>query len=197
MIRKFIVNREIGEDMMQKQQIRKEMIAFRTKLSFPDRVHASRKICERIKQLPIYQEATSILAYFAVRNEVSLYPLIEDAWRSGKRVSLPSMKQDKIIPRLFTTPSTLEEGEFHVLEPDKSCEKIDITKLDLVLVPGVSFDQRGYRLGFGKGHYDRFFEKLPEVYKCGIAYDGQIVETIYPEVHDIPMNIIITPNKQL
>lgn len=179
---------------MDKQSIRKEMFALRTKMSFPDRVKASREICDKIKQLPVYQKASSILAYFAVRNEVSLYPLIEDAWRSGKRISLPSMEQDEIIPRLFTTPSTLEEGKFHVLEPDKSCEKIDTTKLDLVLVPGVAFDQNGYRLGFGKGHYDRFFEKLPDVYKCGIAYDVQMVETIYPEVHDIAMDIVITSN---
>ncbi|MCH5585407.1 5-formyltetrahydrofolate cyclo-ligase [Shimazuella sp. AN120528] len=182
---------------MKKQTIRKDMIALRTKMSSPDRIQASRKICEKIKQLPIYQEATSILAYFAVRNEVSLYPLFEDAWRSGKRVSLPSMEQDKIVPRLFTTPSALETGDFHIMEPDKSCEKIDITKLDLVLVPGVAFDRKGYRLGFGKGHYDRFFEKLPDVYKCGIAYDEQIVETIYPEVHDIPMDFVLTPNKEI
>lgn len=163
-------------------------------MSSPDRVQASLKICEQIKQLSIYQEAASILAYFAIRNEVSLYPLIEDAWRSGKKVSLPRMEQDEIVPRLFTTPSTLQEGAFHVLEPDPSCEKIDITKLDLVLVPGVAFDHHRYRLGYGKGHYDRFFEKLPDVYKCGIAYDEQIVETIYPEVHDIPMDLVLTPN---
>src|SRR4051794_11777230 len=120
------------------------MIELRTKMSFPDRVKASREICDKIKQLPIYQEATSFLAYFAVHNEVSLYPLIEDAWRLGKRVSLPSMERDEIVPRLFTTPSTLTEGAFHVLEPDKSCEKTDISKLDLVLVPGVAFDQKGY-----------------------------------------------------
>jgi 5-formyltetrahydrofolate cyclo-ligase len=180
--------------MNEKQLLRKKMIALRSKMSSPDCVKASRKLCDRIKQLSVYQEASSILVYFAVRKEVSLYPLIEDAWRSGKRVSLPSMENDEIVPRLFTTPSSLKEGKFHVLEPDESCEKINIAKLDLMLIPGVAFDIKGYRLGFGKGHYDRFLDKIPHVYKCGIAYDEQIVETIYPEVHDIPMDVVLTPS---
>jgi 5-formyltetrahydrofolate cyclo-ligase len=180
---------------MHKNYIRQEMIALRSKLGFPYRVQASRNICEQIKQLSEYKNASSILVYFSVRKEVSLYPLIEDAWKQGKRVSLPSMEQNKIVPRLFTSPSDLEQGEFHILEPRSGCEKVDIHELDLVLVPGVAFDQKGYRLGFGKGHYDRFFSKRPDVYKCGIGYYEQIVETIYPEVHDIPMDVVITSRK--
>ncbi|WP_028778435.1 5-formyltetrahydrofolate cyclo-ligase [Shimazuella kribbensis] len=180
---------------MNKNSIRQEMLARRMKMRSPYRVQASRNICEQIKQLPIYKNASSILAYFSVRNEVSLYPLIEDAWKQGKRVSLPSMKQDEIIPRLFTSPSDLEQSEFHILEPRSGCEKVDLHELDLVLVPGVAFDQQGYRLGFGKGHYDRFFSNIPDVYKCGIAYHEQIVETIFPEVHDIPMDLVITSGK--
>jgi 5-formyltetrahydrofolate cyclo-ligase len=182
---------------LDKDTIRKEMLAFRKKIGVSFRIQSARKICDRITQLPIYHKASSILVYFSVRNEVSLYPLIEDAWIKGKTVSLPRMEQDEIVPRLFTSPSELEHGDFHVLEPNVSCEKVNIKKIDLVLVPGVAFDTKGFRLGFGKGHYDRFFVHLPKVYKCGIAYDEQIVETIYPEAHDIPMDLIVTPNRNI
>ncbi len=177
---------------MNKQMIRQEMLQLRSQLLPPYRVQASREICEQIKQLPIYQDARTILAYFAFRNEVSLYPLIEDAWSKGKQVVLPRMDQDRLFPVLFTSPSELVEGAFKVLEPNFTCQPLDPTEIDLVLVPGVAFDGQGYRLGYGKGHYDRFFSNLPDVYKLGIAYYEQIVETIYPETHDISMNSVVS-----
>lgn len=178
--------------MTSKSTVRQEILTLRNQLSAPYRVQASKQICERITKLPTYQAANTILAYFSMKNEVSLYPLIEAAWRQGKRVALPQMEQDQIIPRLFTSPSELEIGAFSVLEPAATCEQIPLEQLDFVVVPGVAFDKARYRLGFGKGHYDRFFAQLPTVYKCGVAYEEQIVGTIYPEVHDIPMNIVIT-----
>jgi 5-formyltetrahydrofolate cyclo-ligase len=175
-----------------KSIIRQEILILRSQLNTPYRVQASKQICERISQLPIYQKADTILAYFSMKNEVSLYPLMEVAWRQGKRVALPKMEQDQIIPRLFTSPSELEFGAFSVLEPAATCEQIPLEQLDFVIVPGVAFDKARYRLGFGKGHYDRFFAQLSTVYKCGVAFEEQIVGTIYPEVHDIPMDIVIT-----
>jgi 5-formyltetrahydrofolate cyclo-ligase len=166
-------------------------------MELPQQIQASRKIGDRIRQLSVYQEASSILVYFSHRNEVSLYPLIEDAWKQGKQVSLPSMEQNTIVPRLFTSPAELELGSFRILEPNATCEKVKKSQIDVVLVPGVAFDQKRYRLGFGKGHYDRFFATLPAVFKCGIAYDEQIVEAIDVENHDIPMDILITPSQNV
>jgi 5-formyltetrahydrofolate cyclo-ligase len=176
---------------MNKQTLRKEMIQLRNSLLPPYRVQASREISNQIQALPVYQEAEFILAYFSFRNEVSLYPLIEDAWRKGKQVALPRMEQDRIVPVRFTSPSELVEDAFTILEPDSTCKPVDPKEIDLVLVPGVAFDRQGYRLGYGKGHYDRFFATLSSMYKLGIAYQEQIVDTIYPEPHDISMDYIV------
>lgn len=178
--------------MNNKQHLRKKMLKLRDQLLPPYRVQAARDICHQIKALPSYQEVKYILAYFSIRNEVSLYPLIEDAWSQGKVVALPRMEQDEMVAVRFTSPSELEEGEFHTLEPNTTCQLVDPREIELVLVPGVAFDRDGYRLGYGKGHYDRFFVNLPSVNKYGIAYQEQIVETIYPEAHDIPMTKIVT-----
>lgn len=177
---------------MNKQTLRENMLQMRNGFLPPYRTQASREICDQIKQLKVYQSATTILAYFSFRNEVSLYPLIEDAWKKGKTVALPRMEQDTLVPVRFTCPSELEQGIFHTLEPNVDCERVDLQDIDLVLVPGVAFDKQGYRLGFGKGHYDRFFAHLPNVYKLGIAYREQIVDFIYPESHDISMNSLVS-----
>jgi 5,10-methenyltetrahydrofolate synthetase len=67
--------------------------------------------------------------------------------------------------------------------------------IDLVVVPGIAFDRLGYRLGYGAGYYDRFFaQSSASQVRMGVAYPEQVVETVYPEAHDVAVHALITAN---
>jgi len=88
---------------------------------------------------------------------------------------------------------TLAPGAFGILEPT-SGQSVEASELDLVLVPARAFDRKnGNRLGRGKGYYDRLLERLsPRAFKCGIAFDCQILPTLPISPHDVPVDAVVT-----
>ena len=71
-------------------------------------------------------------------------------------------------------------------------------KLDLVIVPGIAFDKKGHRIGYGYGYYDRFLKTIKKkAVKIGLAFDFQLIESIPEEEHDVPMNIVVTDKEIL
>jgi 5-formyltetrahydrofolate cyclo-ligase len=88
----------------------------------------------------------------------------------------------------------LQPGAFGISEPAPGCEVVDLKTLDLVLVPGVGFALNGFRLGRGKGHFDRLLAQIPG-FKCGVAFDWQVAVEIPTEPHDVQLNCILTPTR--
>jgi 5-formyltetrahydrofolate cyclo-ligase len=86
----------------------------------------------------------------------------------------------------------LVKNRFGILEPSKT---VDIRSFDVIVVPGVVFDKKCNRLGFGKGFYDRFLKSVNTRLKIGLSYDLQIVDELPSEVHDIPMDFVLTETK--
>ena len=70
--------------------------------------------------------------------------------------------------------------------------KIAHKNIDLVLVPGIVFDHEGHRIGYGFGHYDKFLRKVPKATKIGLAFDFQVVDKIPREMHDVPVDMVVT-----
>jgi 5-formyltetrahydrofolate cyclo-ligase len=134
------------------------------------------------------------MAYAPVRNEVETGGLIEKALSAGKRVALPVTETSRkvIYPRIITRyPEDLVPGPFGIAEPCPFCPVAAAEEVDLIIVPGVAFDARGFRLGYGEGYYDRFFPLTSGV-SIGIAYSFQLVDTVFPEEHDWPVDFVIT-----
>ena len=86
----------------------------------------------------------------------------------------------------------LVRHRYGMLEPSETCPIFPIAQLQLVVVPGIAFDRKGYRLGYGKGFYDRFLANCPPVIPIGLAYQIQIVEDTFPEAWDVPVQHIFT-----
>ena len=129
--------------------------------------------------------------YHALSDEVDTRPLIRQ-WGMHKRVILPVVKGNDLELRLYTGENNLEIGAFHISEPIGE-PFIDYTGIDLVIVPGIAFDRQGNRLGRGGGYYDRLLSQLPpNVYKIGICFPYQLVDTVPTEPFDIRMDEIIT-----
>ena len=112
----------------------------------------------------------------------------------GKKVLLPEVIDgENMVIREYTGKHDLKEGAFHIMEPIGSLfpeEKYQ--EIHLAIIPGMAFDQQGNRLGRGKGYYDRFLQKIPQVYKIGICFPFQLVDEIPTEETDIKMDAIMS-----
>ncbi len=98
--------------------------------------------------------------------------------------------------RITDLSKNIRVGEFGIREPVADCAQISLNLLDLILVPGVAFDLHGWRLGRGKGFYDRLLAAV-RGFTCGVAFDEQIVAQIPVESHDVHVNCILTPTRWL
>ncbi|MBP5649552.1 MAG: 5-formyltetrahydrofolate cyclo-ligase [Bacteroidales bacterium] len=107
-----------------------------------------------------------------------------EKWRQHKRIILPTVVGDDIIPVELTPDTDFAVGDFNILEP----QNVAYTGgYDLIIVPGVAFDRQGNRMGRGRGYYDRFLCQHRDVKKIGICFDFQLVDSVPVEENDIPM----------
>lgn len=183
-----------------KQKIRQELIAKRQALSLDYVENKSQIIAQKVTALPEFNKAKTIMVYLAFRNEVDTHHIIQGALVQEKRIVVPiSQRQDwKIIPaEIKNYPDDLEEGTYGILEPKpQAYHPVEPQEIDLVLIPGVAFDERGYRLGYGAGYYDRFLSRLrPDAVTMALAYEMQILPDVYPESHDQKVDLIITEER--
>ncbi len=181
------------EEEFSKKEIRKLIYTLRKKYSLKLLNKWSEKICRKIAELPVYKKNTYIAFYFAKTGEVDLKTLIGRAFLEGKKVFLPKTHlQEKILTfhQIFSF-SELIPGAFDILEPPYQNPEIDIKKLELIIVPGVAFDMKKGRIGYGGGFYDRVLAKT-KAFKIGVAFSFQIFEKLPLEPHDQKLDLIIT-----
>jgi 5-formyltetrahydrofolate cyclo-ligase len=121
-------------------------------------------------------------------------PIIIQARQSQKRIAVPVVRGRELIAvALSEIPTQLRRGPFGILEPCEPQCVIHPQEIGYIAVPGIAFDARGGRLGFGKGYYDRFLERLPATtYRCGLAFSIQMVPCVPQAPHDICMHGIVT-----
>ncbi|SDX54299.1 5-formyltetrahydrofolate cyclo-ligase [Marininema mesophilum] len=180
-----------------KKNLRNQMLKTREILSESDVETGSKKICQQVMELPQWEQAERVLYYMPHRREIDLRPLMKQAWLMGKKVILPrAIPANRLL--IFYQVDHLDElvlGAYGIWEPQSDEDRrIDPQELDLALVPGVAFDWKGYRLGYGGGYYDRFFAGPGAgIPRFGVGFSFQWVETVYPEAHDVPMNGVVVP----
>ncbi len=150
------------------------------------------RVKEKFLSLPQLKEAKYILLYYPHKNEVNTISIISELLKQDKIVLLPKVQKDTILPIQIKSLNDLKKGYAGIKEPKG--ETVSPEKIDIIVVPGVAFDKQGYRLGYGKGFYDRFLSNINPL-KVGLAYDFQILENLPKEQHDVPLDIIITPSK--
>ncbi len=160
---------------------------------------AADAICRQALDLPPWQQAATLLLFSPRPDEPDIRPLLTAALAAAKKVALPAFDPARRIYLARQIPDRLDDlvpGHFRILEPPPAAPVIPWNRLDFVLVPGVGFSRDGHRLGRGKGHYDRFLALVPG-WKCGVAFDEQVVDTLPFEPHDIRLDCILTPSSRL
>ena len=169
------------------------------KCSAAERVKASARIRERLEEQAVWREARSVLFFAPLPEEPDIWPLMSEALRLGKPIALPrySKSDDSYLAyRVSDLERDLQPGHFGIREPSLTCAPFPLDELSLTLVPGVGFGLNGGRLGRGKGYYDRLLARIPG-WKCGVAFDWQVVPRLPVEPHDVCMDSLVTPTSWL
>jgi len=145
--------------LLTKKELRKEYIEKRERLSQEERELLSSKIVSRILSLPSFEKAKSVLLFCPHRGEPDITPLFSWVLKEGKALVLPKVEGEDLKLIRVKQDTNLSPGAFCILEP-RDGEEISPEAIDFSLVPGVLFDKVGYRIGYGKGYYDRLLTKL-------------------------------------
>ena len=176
---------------MTKARLRKRMLRLRRALPSDEVKRRSEAVLSHLLSHPIYKNSRTVHTYISVDEEVDTWPLISRALDDGKRVVVPVVSGDEdMVHCEVDSRSEFVKGRFGLWEP-KHRREVDVKELDLVVVPGVAFDRRGYRLGFGRGYYDRFLSQVSAP-KVGLAFDFQVVPCIPEDPHDERVDYLAT-----
>ena len=181
---------------MDKKALRKMMIERRDTLSDRFRSNAESAIIDSLIKLDVIHEKKFITSFVSFKGEVEM---------RGINTYILNQKATLLLPRIVKGQpemtfhqvddlDTLIRNDYGILEPDPKRHPImAYGKIDLVLTPGVAFDKKGYRLGYGGGYYDRFFSQITKaIPKIGIAYEIQVLDQLPVQAYDMPISELIT-----
>lgn len=184
----------------QRDILRRYVIEQRDALTKEQLRAASRDMCLLLESTPEFHHAVHIAAYWPVKGEMDVRPVIEQARRYNKHVYLPVIGDDNTLRFApYETDTPLRENKYRISEPDVSAEQLVSPRdLDLVILPLVVFDSYGNRLGMGGGYYDRTFAFLndePDAVKpvlVGAAHEFQHTGEIPPHSWDVKTRMVVT-----
>lgn len=178
--------------MIQKKELRKKIRARKRDIPVDELREMSRLLCKRLLANERLGNASTVMMYYPLGDEVDVTSVIEQLAESGKTVVLPQVTGEaEMVLRRYKGEDDLREGAFGIMEP---CGELftDYEAIDVAIIPGMAFDRHGNRLGRGKGYYDRFLPLLPtRVYKIGVCFPFQLLDLIPMEEHDISMDTVI------
>jgi 5-formyltetrahydrofolate cyclo-ligase len=183
-----------------KDSIRKELLKKRDGVPLEVRQVKDRMIHEHLRSLPEFRNANAVFFFASFRSEVDTYKLIKEALDSKKRAVLPKVDLDKRSLLLYEILSLdeLKPGYMGIPEPSVITEDrfFDVNDVDIVIIPGVGFDELGHRIGYGAGYYDLLLSVVRKtVAIVAPAYEEQMVEKIPSETHDIKVSMIVTDRR--
>lgn len=184
----------LQEAAREKQTIREQILKQRRQFPRQEREKASCSVQEHLLAWPTFQKAQTVHLFLNQPHEVETFGIVRSCWEMGKTVAIPYIvpQSPQLGHSLLTHWNQLTQTKFDLQEPlPEARQSFDLNSIDLVLVPGVAFDQSGGRLGYGKGYYDRFLSEI-EGFFLGLAFSFQIVPKVPQADLDVAMDGILT-----
>ena len=186
--------------MTYKASLRKEKIQERDSISNKERALAEKNTAAHFINTYGELDFGKVSIYFPIKNEVPTETITRYIKELGKKCFLPLIDKDLNNKEMkfseFTNEASLVKNKFNIPESLNS-PLVIASELELVIMPLVAFDNKGYRLGMGQGYYDFTFKNFQLNKKqviLGLAYDFQKTESCYPEEHDLKMDAVICPS---
>jgi len=177
---------------MGKDEIREKILEKRSKLEKSKIIEKGNLVKEKLFSLEEYKKAKTVMFFVSFRKEAYTQDMIKEALKD-KIVVVPKVKKFELIPCRIKDFLELATGYSGVLEPVR-IDEVDLNDIDIVLVPGIAFDKRGYRIGYGKGYYDNFLKNVRAL-KIGLCMDFQIVDNIPEKEWDVKMDVVVSEDR--
>jgi len=172
--------------MNSKTEIRRKMIKRRKSLD--QRENKQIALCENMAGSTLYCDSIRIAYYMSIQGE----PSLETLFFKPETVSLfPKVVGDELNFLTVNSPDGFSVGSYGILEPAEG-ELVEIEAIDLILVPGVVFDRDGYRIGYGKGYYDRFMAANSAVITCGVSFNELLMDNLPHDPWDQRVDYLVT-----
>lgn len=181
---------------MDKKSLRQRGKNLLSELDDDKRKIISEKLILNLTTSNLWKEAVTIGVTVSGGFEWNTIPIIEKGWQEGKTIVVPKCfpKNRELVFYRLESFDQLEESFFNLREPiPEKTVKVDKEKIELLVVPGLLYDERGYRIGFGGGYYDRFLADFPNE-TVSIFYSEQLINEVPNEEYDIPVRHLITEN---
>ena len=181
------------EPSLTKTKLRKSLLNTRKSISPEAWREKSDRICNQLQKSPLFTQAKTILAYFSFRQEPDLSPLFTTSQKWG----FPRCVGKELSWHIWQPGDILHTGAYGILEPQPDAPKIEHSEVDLILVPAVGCDLRGYRLGYGGGFYDRMLSKVEWESKMtiGMIFEFAFLAEVPVESWDKPLHGICTESR--
>ncbi len=174
-----------------KRRIRRRVLLARDAMTPEERGTLGVAVIERFLALPEVDRARSVMVFWAFGSEVPTASLIEELHRRSVTVSLPRTSGDRLVPVIYEPGAPTRSTSFGAEEPVGEAA-LDPALLDVVAVPGVAFDRRGGRIGYGGGYYDRFLREVT-AFRAGLAFALQVLDEELPGGRfDLGVDAIVT-----
>ena len=173
------------------------LLAKRKALSVTEVRSASLLVQQSFVASPEFSRAKVLALYAPIHNEVDTLEVLAEALAASKAVLYPAVSGQQLsFRRVIEQRNELQKGAFRIAEPIASCAVYDPREADLIVIPGIAFDLRGRRIGYGKGYYDKTLHAIEGQGKLvGFCFDFQLVEDIADEPHDVKMDMLITEKR--
>ena len=181
-----------------KRSLRHEVRALRDALAPEQRERATAAIHDRaLAEIARAGPPATVMAFWSFGSEVATAPLIERLALLRYRVALPRIVDGDLQARLYRPGDPVTETSFGAKEPEGG-SVLDPRDLDVILTPGLGFDRRGYRVGYGKGYYDRFLARTdPSAMRMALCYALQVIDNVPAAPFDLPVDVIVTEEERI
>ena len=179
-----------------KQELRLKCREYRQNLDKELKSQLDGKIADNVRRLKEYRPAHTVLVYMSTPIEVDTLKIIKNAWEDGKKVAVPRCVPESrdMEFHYIENLECLAPGTFGVLEPDESFPVVTDFSGCLMIVPGMQFDMKGYRIGYGKGYYDRYMVRF-KGRSAGICYSDELKPFMYHGRYDQAVDIVVTDRR--
>lgn len=178
---------------MDKKQLRNSVLQQLNNMPYQQYRERSYAIAQNLLQQSAIIQATTIGITLSNKPEVDTSFIIEQLWKMNKKVAVPKCNASDRTMQFYEidTFAQTERAYQNILEPIPAlCEQVEKQQMDVIIVPGVVFDKRGYRIGFGGGYYDRYLQHYTGT-KIALAFEEQVINEVPRESHDLPVHIIV------
>lgn len=187
------------EIYLKKKQLRKDILDIRNSMSSDEKEEKDNVIICKFLNSNYYKNSNKIFIYVSYSSEIDTIKIINKALGDGKEIFVPRTVFDtKAMDAVkINSLENMKKDRYGILEPEEGKPCVDPDELDLIVVPGVAFDKKGGRMGYGAGYYDRYFKKISNekrnhVKKVALAYDFQIIDDVPMDKQDVKIDYIIT-----